>query len=234
MMAAAIEARERGSVANRTITLSDGLYDYLLDVSLREPDVLRRLRDETAKIPAAAMQIAPEQGQFMALLVEVMGARKAIEVGTFTGYSSLSVALALPPGGRLVTCDVNEEWTDVARRYWAEAGVGDRIDLRLAPALETLDALIADGEAETFDFAFIDADKTGYEAYYERILTLLRPGGLVGVDNVLWSGSVIDTTKEDSDTRAIRAFNKKIHRDPRVSLSLVPIGDGLTLARKRP
>ena len=221
-------------MANRTITLSDGLYDYLLDVSLREPDVLRRLREETAKIPAAAMQIAPEQGQFMALLVELMEARKAIEVGTFTGYSSLSVALALPPGGRLVTCDVNEEWTAVARRYWAEAGVADRIDLRLAPALETLDGLIAEGEAGTFDFAFIDADKAGYDAYYERILTLLRPGGLVSVDNVLWSGRVIDTAKQDSDTRAIRAFNEKIHADPRVSLSLVPIGDGLTLARKRP
>ncbi|MCH8213161.1 MAG: class I SAM-dependent methyltransferase [Proteobacteria bacterium] len=221
-------------MANRTITLSDGLYDYLLDVSLREPDVLRRLREETAKIPAAAMQIAPEQGQFMALLVELMGARKAIEVGTFTGYSSLSVALALPPGGRLVACDVNEEWTAVARRYWAEAGVADRIDLRLAPALETLDGLIAEGEAGTFDFAFIDADKAGYDAYYERILTLLRPGGLVSVDNVLWSGRVIDTAKQDSDTRAIRAFNEKIHADPRVSLSLVPIGDGLTLARKRP
>lgn len=221
-------------MANRTIALSDGLYDYLLDVSLREPDVLRRLREETAKIPAAAMQIAPEQGQFMALLVELMGARKAIEVGTFTGYSSLSVALALPPGGRLVTCDVNAEWTNVARRYWAEAGVADRIDLRLGPALETLDALIAEGEAGTFDFAFIDADKTEYDAYYERILTLLRPGGLVSVDNVLWSGRVIDTAKQDSDTRAIRAFNEKIHADPRVSLSLVPIGDGLTLARKRP
>ena len=221
-------------MANRTITIFDGLYDYLLDVSLREPDVLRRLRDETAKIPAAAMQIAPEQGQFMALLVELMEARKAIEVGTFTGYSSLCVALALPPGGRLVTCDVNEEWTNVARRYWVEAGVGDRIDLRLAPALGTLDALIADGEAETFDFAFIDADKKSYEAYYERILTLLRPGGLVSVDNVLWSGRVLDTARQDPDTRAIRAFNKKLHADPRVSLSLVPIGDGLTLARKRP
>ena len=221
-------------MANRTITLSDGLYDYLLDVSLREPDVLRRLREETAKIPAAAMQIAPEQGQFMALLVEVMGARNAIEVGTFTGYSSLSVALALPPGGRLVTCDVNAESTAVARRYWAEAGVADRIDLRLGPALETLDGLVADGQAGSFDFAFIDADKKTYDAYYERILTLLRPGGLVGIDNVLWNGSVIDTAKQDKATRAIRAFNKKIHADPRVSLSLVPIGDGLTLARKRP
>ena len=220
-------------MANRTIALSDGLYDYLLEVSLREPDVLRRLREETAKIPVAAMQIAPEQGQFMALLVELMEARTAIEVGTFTGYSSLSVALALPPGGRLVTCDVNAEWTAVARRYWAEAGVADRIDLRLGPALETLDALIADGEEGTFDFAFIDADKKSYEAYYERILTLLRPGGLVGVDNVLWSGRVIDTARQDSETRAIRAFNEKIHADPRVSLSLVPIGDGLTLARKK-
>ncbi len=221
-------------MANRTITLSDGLYDYLLDVSLREPDVLRRLREETAKIPTANMQIAPEQGQFMALLVEVMGARTAIEVGTFTGYSSLCVALALPPDGRLVTCDVNEEWTDMARRYWAEAGVADRIDLRLGPALATLDGLIADGRAGTFDFAFIDADKKTYEAYYERILTLLRPGGLVSVDNVLWNGGVIDATRQDEATRAIRALNEKIHADPRVSLSLVPIGDGLTLARKKP
>ena len=221
-------------MANRTIALSEGLYEYLLDVSLREPDVLRRLREETAMLPAANMQIAPEQGQFMALLVEVMGARNAIEVGTFTGYSSLCVALALPPGGRLVACDVNAEWTDMARRYWAEAGVADRIDLRLAPALETLDALIAEGEAGTFDFAFIDADKKIYDAYFERILTLLRPGGLVCVDNVLWSGSVIDTAKQDAATRAIRAFNKKLHADPRVSLSLVPIGDGLTLVRKRP
>ena len=221
-------------MANRTITLSDGLYDYLLDVSLREPDVLRRLREETAKIPAAAMQIAPEQGQFMALLVELMEARNTIEVGTFTGYSSLSVALALPPGGRLVTCDVNEEWTAVAQRYWAEAGVADRIDFHLGPALETLDGLIADGQAGRFDFAFIDADKVEYDAYYERILVLLRPGGLVAVDNVLWNGSVIDTAKQDEATRAIRAFNEKIHADPRVSLSLVPIGDGLTLARKKP
>ncbi len=221
-------------MASRTITLSDGLYDYLLDVSLRQPDGLRRLSDETAKIPRGTMQVAPEQGQFMALLVELMDARKAIEVGTFTGYSSLCVALALGPGGRLVTCDVNVETTDVARRYWAEAGVADRIDLRLGPALETLDGLVAAGEAGTFDFAFIDADKKSYEAYYERILTLLRPGGLVGVDNVLWSGSVIDTTRQDEATRAIRAFNEKVHADPRVSLSLVPIGDGLTLARKRP
>ncbi len=220
-------------MANRTITLSDGLYDYLLDVSLREPDVLRRLREETAKIPAAAMQIAPEQGQFMALLVELMEARNAIEVGTFTGYSSLCVALALPPGGRLVTCDENEEWTDVARRYWADAGVADRIDLRLGPALETLDGLVADGQAGSFDFAFIDADKKTYDAYYERILTLLRPGGLVSIDNVLWNGGVIDATRQDEATRAIRAFNEKIHADPRVSLSLVPIGDGLTLARKK-
>ena len=170
----------------------------------------------------------------MALLVEVMGARNAIEVGTFTGYSSLSVALALPPGGRLVTCDENEEWTAVARRYWADAGVADRIDLRLGPALETLDGLVADGQAGSFDFAFIDADKKTYDAYYERILTLLRPGGLVSVDNVLWNGRVIDATRQDEATRAIRALNEKIHADPRVSLSLVPIGDGLTLARKKP
>ena len=213
--------------------IDDALYDYVLDVSLREADVLRRLREETARMPGAVMQVAPDQGQFMALLVELIGARRTIEVGVFTGYSSLAVALALPADGRIVACDVSEESTAVARRYWEEAGVADKIDLRLAPALETLDGLIAAGEAGTFDFAFIDADKTEYIDYYERALALLRPGGLVCVDNVLWSGKVADPAVSDADTLAIRAFNDKLADDARVSLSLLPIADGLTLARKR-
>jgi caffeoyl-CoA O-methyltransferase len=179
------------------------------------------------------MQIAPEQGQFMALLVELIGAKRALEVGTFTGYSSLCVALAMPTDGRLTVCDVSEDYTAVARRYWAEAGVAGKIDLRLAPALETLDALIAAGGSGGYDFAFIDADKENYDGYYERTLTLLRTGGLVAVDNVLWDGAVVDAAKQDRDTRTIRALNEKLLGDQRVSLSLVPIGDGLTLARKR-
>ena len=213
--------------------LDDRLYDYLLDVSLREPEVLARLRAETAELSDAIMQIAPEQGQFMRLLAELIGARRAIEVGVFTGYSSLSVALALPTDGRLVACDVSEEWTAIARRYWAEAGVAERIDLRIAPAIETLDGLIAAGETDTFDLAFIDAEKREYADYYERILALLRPGGLLLVDNVLWSGKVADPTVDDISTRALRAFNVMLCRDERVSLSLLPIADGVTLARKR-
>ena len=220
-------------MSTRTLALTDEIYRYLLEMSLREPESMRRLRAETARMEWARMQIAPEQAQFMALLVELMGARKALEIGTFTGYSALAVALALPPEGRLITCDISEEWTAVARRYWEEAGVAHKIDLRLAPALETLDALIDGGEAGSFDFAFIDADKETYEEYYERTLTLLRPGGLVTVDNVLWSGSVVDPSRQDADTEAIRAFNAKLREDTRVSLSLVPIGDGLTLARKK-
>ena len=219
-------------MGNRTLTLTDALYQYLLDVSLREPELLRRLREETAALPRASMQIAPEQGQFMALLVRLIGARKTLEVGVFTGYSSLAVALALPPEGRIIACDVSEEYTAIARRYWQEAGVEGKIDLRLAPAVETLDALLADGHAGTFDFGFIDADKQNYLAYYERVLRLLRPGGLLAVDNVLWGGRVIDPTSTDPTTDAIRALNGKLHHDDRVHLSLVPIGDGLALALK--
>ncbi len=220
-------------MSRRSIELTDALYDYLLANSLREPEILRRLREETATLPAAGMQISPDQGQFMALLVRLMGARRCIEVGTFTGYSALAVMLALPPDGRLIACDVNEKTTAVARRYWQEAGVAERIDLRLAPAVETLDALIAAGGAGTYDFVFIDADKTNYDSYYERALTLLRPGGLIAVDNVLWGGSVIDSTANDSDTEAIRALNAKIASDQRVSCSLLPLGDGLSLALKQ-
>ena len=217
----------------RTNHLSDELYAYLLDVSLRESPVMRRLREETASLEQAGMQIGPDQAQFMALLVELLGARYALEVGTFTGYSALAVALALPDDGRLVACDVSEEWTAIGRRYWKEAGVAQKIDLRLAPAIDTLDGLLAEGRAGTFDFAFIDADKEGYDAYYERALELIRTGGLIALDNTLWEGKVLDAAVTDPDTSAIRALNRKLTGDERVTLSLVPVGDGLTLARKR-
>ena len=220
-------------MSSRTIVLNDALYEYLLSVSLREPDVLCRLREETAKMPQHNMQISPEQGQFIALLVELTGARKCLEVGTFTGYSTLSLALALPEDGQIVACDISEEFTSRAKPYWQEAGVAGKIDLRLGPALETLDALIADGESGAFDFAFIDADKVNYQGYFQRALDLIRRGGLILVDNVLWSGAVVDPARDDEDTEAIRAFNQECAGDPRISLSLVPIGDGLTLARKR-
>ncbi|MGH7192522.1 MAG: class I SAM-dependent methyltransferase [Candidatus Saccharimonadales bacterium] len=221
-------------MSNRTIAMTDALYDYLLGVSLREPPLLRRLREETARHPRHGMQISPEQGQFMQMLVRLTGARRCIEVGVFTGYSSLAVALALPDDGRIVGCDVSEEYTAIARRYWHEAGVGNKIELRLAPATATLDGLLGAGEAGCYDFAFIDADKTNYGNYYERILKLLRPGGLIAVDNVLWSGGVIDRKDNSEDTIAIREFNRALHADQRIELSMVPIGDGLTLARKRP
>jgi len=220
-------------MSNRTIPLTDSLYDYLLSVSLREPDLLRRLRQETAADPHARMQISPEQGQFMGLLARLLGARRCLEIGVFTGYSSLALALALPDDARIVACDVSERWTAVARRYWEAAGVAHKIDLRLATALDTLERLLADGEDGRYDFAFIDADKENYVHYYERVLELLRPGGLVLVDNTLWYGRVADPEDADPDTVAIRHFNEHLHRDERIDLSLVPIGDGLTLARKR-
>ena len=220
-------------MANQTHGLTEALYTYLLEVSLREPDVMRRLREETAAHPRSAMQSAPEQGQFMALLVRLMGARKTLEVGVFTGYSALAVALALPPDGLMIACDVSEDYTAIARRYWHEAGIAGKIDLRLAPALETLEALLADNQAGTFDFAFIDADKVSYDAYYERALRLLRPGGLVAIDNVLWQGEVVDPTATNPTVEAIRALNRKLHHDDRIHLSLLPIADGLTLALKR-
>ncbi|MCP4230077.1 MAG: methyltransferase domain-containing protein [bacterium] len=220
-------------MATRTLALTDNIYDYLLDNSLREPDVLKRLRVVTDSLPNAQMQISPEQGQFMALLVQLLGARRTLEIGTFTGYSALVVALALPPEGKVVACDISEEWTDIARRYWEEAGVADRIDLHLGPALDTLDELLAAGEENSYDFVFIDADKTGYDSYYERSLRLLRPGGLITIDNVLRGGRVADINETDEAEVVIRELNAKIHRDERVSISLVPIGDGLTLAMKR-
>ena len=205
----------------------------MLEVSLRESDVLKQLRDETARDPMAQMQIAPEQGQFMALLVRLIGVHRALEVGVFTGYSALSIALALPPDGYLLACDLSEHWTAIARRYWRRAGVENKIDLRLAPALETLDNLLQQGAEGSFDFIFIDADKVNYQAYLERSLALLRRHGVVAVDNTLWNGKVIVPEDNSAETTAIRDFNRQLHADNRVDISLVPIGDGLTLARKR-
>lgn len=220
-------------MSNRSIGLSDALHQYLLDVSLREPDVMRRLRAETAEHPDSHMQIAPEQGQFMQLLVRLMGAQKTLEVGTFTGYSALAVARALPDDGQLVACDISEDYTRIARRYWQEAEVDHKIDLRIAPAVETLDALLEDGHAGTFDFAFIDADKTQYDVYYERSLALVRSGGLIMLDNVLRHGRVVDPAPDDTSTQAIVRLNEKIRADERIHLSLIPVADGLTLALKR-
>ncbi|MGH8579329.1 MAG: class I SAM-dependent methyltransferase [Gammaproteobacteria bacterium] len=219
-------------MTNKTITLTDGLYEYLKSVSLREPPILQRLRWETSRYPMANMQIAPEQGQFMALLIMLMGATRALEVGVFTGYSALWTALALPPEGKLVACDIDESYTNVAQRYWQEAGVADRIELRLAPAIETMNWLINMGEEQTYDFIFIDADKQSQLAYYEGALRLLRPGGLIAVDNVLWSGKVADPAANDPETLALRQFNEVLHRDSRVNISLLPVADGLTLAVK--
>ena len=221
-------------MSNTALGLTDEIAAYLRSVAVREPEVLVRLREETqGGIRAAIMQITPEQGAFMAMLVRMIGARKTLEVGVYTGYSSLSVALALPEDGRITACDTSEEWTDIARRYWKEAGVDHKIDLHLRPAVDTLDKLIDSGASGTYDFAFIDADKTNYDTYYERSLILLRPGGMIGIDNVLWSGQVIDADDTTESTQAIRAINRKVHDDDRVDICMLPIGDGLTLARKR-
>ena len=219
-------------MANTTLGLSDSLSNYIKSVSVREPEILAKLREETAKVPMAIMQIAPEQGQFMSLLVQLLGVKKTLDIGVFTGYSSLVVALALPEDGKVVACDIDEDCTAIASRYWQEAGVSHKIDLRLAPALETLEKLIAEGQANSFDFAFIDADKRNYDNYYEQCLKLIRPGGLIAIDNVLWSGKVADPDDTDKRTIAIREFNQKLHQDSRVQISLVPIADGLTLALK--
>lgn len=221
------------SHAYKRLELTDALHAYLQAHSLREHPALAGIRAATASHPLAVMQIAPEQGQFMALLVQLIGARRALEVGTFTGYSALAVALALPAGGELVACDVSEEFTAVGRPYWAQAGVAHKIDLRLGPAVETLDSLLGDGAADTFDFAFIDADKVNYDNYYERALRLVRPGGLIAIDNVLWSGRVADPAVDDADTRALRALNAKLRDDERIMLAMLPVADGLTLALRR-
>lgn len=219
-------------MSSRTLSLDDRLYRYLLDHSLREGSVKYRLREHTRTHELARMQISPEQGQFMALLVELIGARQALEIGTFTGYSALCIAEAMPPDGRLVCCDLSEEWTAIGIPFWEEAGVRDRIDLRIAPALDTLSELGAERGESHFDFVFIDADKQNYLNYYEACLPLVRAGGLLLFDNTLWSGAVADPDDQEADTRALRSFNEAIHRDDRVAMSLVPIGDGLTLALK--
>jgi predicted O-methyltransferase YrrM len=221
-------------MSNQSIGLSDPLYQYLLANSVREPEILAQLRAETAEHPLVNMQISPEQGQLMGLLVQLIGAKKCLEVGVFTGYSSLAVALNLPDDGRIIACDVSDEFTSIARRYWQEAGVSNKIDLHIAPALDTLDRLIANGESGTFDFAFIDADKNNYGAYYDRCFQLVRQGGLILVDNVLWYGRVADPAMDnDKRTQAIKQINQQIYHDDRVQISLIPIGDGLTIARKR-
>jgi caffeoyl-CoA O-methyltransferase len=220
-------------MSNRSINLSDRLYDYLLANSLREPKVLAELRAETQALPEHGMQISPEQGQFMALLLRLIAARRVLEVGTFTGYSSTAMAMALPADGRILCCDVSETYTALARKAWQKAGVTDKITLKLAPALETLDAEIEAGRGGHYDFCFIDADKANYDGYYERALVLLRAGGLVAIDNVLWGGAVADAGDQSEDTASIRKLNAKLAQDRRIDLSMLPLGDGLTLAMKR-
>lgn len=220
-------------MSNKTFTLPDTLYDYLSSVSLRETALLHQLRAETARFPYATMQIAPEEGQFLSFLVQLTKASKILEIGVFTGYSSLCMALAMPEYGKLIACDVNKEWTEIARKYWRKAGIDHKIDLRIAPALKTLDHLIASGEAGSFDFIFIDADKTNYISYYSRAIELARTGGVIAIDNVFWSGKVADLEQQDEDTKAIRSLNEQIYNDNRVFLSMIPIADGLTLALKR-
>jgi len=218
---------------SRHFSFDEATYQYLVNTSVRETDVARRLREETQQLPMAQMQIGPDQGQFLQLLVQLIKARRTLEVGVFTGYSSLWVATGLPEDGEIIACDVSEEYTSVARRYWKEAGIDQKIDLRLRPAVETLDELLANGQAGTFDFAFIDADKTNYDNYYERVLKLIRPGGLIAIDNTIWSGRVADPNESDKDTVALRQLNEKLYRDERVALSMLSIGDGVTLAMKK-
>lgn len=220
-------------MADRSLLVAQDVYQYALSASPREPEVLARLREATAAIPHSEMQIGPDQGRFMALLVKLIGARRCIEIGTYTGYSALAVALALPEDGRLVACDVSAEWTNVGRRFWREAGVESRIDLRIQPALETLDELLADGAAGTFDFAFLDADKPNYGAYYEKLLLLMRPGGLIAVDNTLSVAGAPVVHGQSVSAKALRAFNDLVRPDERVDFALLTIGEGLTLLRKR-
>lgn len=220
-------------MTNRTLNLDDSLYQYLLDVSLRETPLLKRLRTETAQLSNARWQIAPEQGQFMALLVQLIGAQRIVEVGTFTGYSALCMAQAMGEAGRLICCDMPGDYNATAERYWREAGLAERIEQRLAPALETLAALLDEGLAGSFDLIFIDADKANYPAYLEQALRLVRQGGLILFDNTLWSGRVLEENPESADTRAIQALNLALRDDPRIDLSLLPLGDGLSLCRKR-
>ncbi|MBI4005243.1 MAG: class I SAM-dependent methyltransferase [Gammaproteobacteria bacterium] len=219
-------------MSRKTINLTDDLYAYLLSISLQESAIQRELREETAKHPMAMMQIAPEQGQFMALLIQLINAKNIIEIGVFTGYSTLCMAMALPDDGRIIACDINEDYTNIAGKYWQKAGVAGKIELRLAPAIEIMDELLDRGQAGHYDFVFIDAEKSEYLDYYERALKLLRPGGLITIDNVLWSGKPANPEELDKDTVAIRDFNKRLFKDTRVNISLLPIADGLTLALK--
>jgi len=219
-------------MSNQTINLNDSLYQYMLSVSLHEPAILKSLREETHKFSSHGMQISPEQGQLMAFLIELTAAEKTLEIGVYTGYSSLVVALALPKSGKIIACDINTETSTIAQDFWQKAGIAHKIDLKLAPALETLDNLIKQNHSDSFDFIFIDADKQNYLNYYERSLTLLRKGGLMLIDNVLWDGKVADTLIHDKQTLAIRTFNQAIYQDKRISMCLIPIGDGLTLIRK--
>ncbi len=220
-------------MSRNSLRIADALEAYLTVLLPEEPAVLARLREETSRLEAASMQIGRDQGRFMTLLLRCLGARRTIEVGVFTGYSTLITALALPNTGRIVACDINRQWTEIALRYWREAGVADKIDLRIGPAADTLDAMLAGGKGESYDFAFIDADKPGYDNYYERCLALLRPGGVIAIDNALWGGSVANSAKNNEDTQAIRGLNEKISRDPRVEAYLAPVGDGVHLAWKR-
>jgi len=215
------------------LSIPNEILSYLRSVSVREHPVMRRLREDTANHPRANFQIPPEHAQFMSWLIQLIGAKRTIEIGVFTGYSSLAVALALPPDGKIIACDIDAEYTAVARRCWKEAGVEEKIELHLRPAILTLRELLEQGRRSAFDFAFIDADKTNYENYYECCLELLRPGGVIMVDNVLWSGRVTDASDQTPDTVALRSFNEKLARDERISLSMLPLGDGVTLARKR-
>ena len=219
-------------MSNRTLSIDDRLYDYICDVSITEPELLRQLREETAQLEYSVMQISPEQGQFMSLLIKLMGAKRAIEIGTFTGYSSICVAGAMPEDGRLICCDISPQWTQIAEKYWALAKLEDKISLFSQPAEETLQKLLDDGEEGAYDFVFIDADKQNYIKYYETALRLIRKGGIIAVDNTLWSGAVADPENIEPGTRAIRRFNEMIKDDARVSQSLLPIGDGLTLILK--
>ena len=220
-------------MSRNNLRIDDALEAYLAVLLPEELPVLARLRQETSRLEAAAMQIGRDQGRFMTLMLCCLGARRTIEVGVFTGYSTLITALALPNTGRIVACDISRQWTEIALRYWREAGVADKIDLRIGPAADTLDAMLASGNGESYDFAFIDADKTGYDGYYERCLALLRPGGVIAIDNALWGGSVANSAKNSEDTQAIRALNEKVSRDPRVEAYLAPVGDGVHLAWKR-
>ena len=219
-------------MSNDTIKLNENLRNYLINSSVKEPKVLRDLRRETSFLDESQMQISPEQGTFLSFLVQILGARHTLDIGVFTGYSSLVVALQLPQDGFVTACDTNVDWTNIAKKYWKMANIEDKVNLYIAPAIDTLDALIADGKEEMYDFSFIDADKISYQKYFERSLSLVRKGGVIAIDNVLWAGKVLDSHDNEPATRAIREFNKKLYNDDRVSISMIPIGDGLTLAKK--